>query len=197
MTEDLKTFCCEGCGSWEERGFCNKNNFYCGRYYTCGSWIKKEKNKCEDNGMKIDFFVPGVPAPGGSKRAFFNPKTKRVNVVDTCKRNKPWRSQVSAFAKDAMEGKSIIIEKPVLLNVTFVMPRPKNHYGTGKNSSKLKSSSPLMHIKKPDATKLLRALEDALTGIIWKDDAYVARSIVEKKYGEKTGAHVEISLLGE
>jgi Holliday junction resolvase RusA-like endonuclease len=34
----------------------------------------------------------------------------------------------------------------------------------------------------PDATKLLRGLEDALTGVVWHDDAQIVSQHVEKRY---------------
>jgi crossover junction endodeoxyribonuclease RusA len=74
------------------------------------------------------------------------------------------------------------------------MPRPKGHYGSGKNELTVKNSAPKYPDKKPDCTKLLRALEDALTGILWIDDSQVVRQVVGKSYADtgdaKIGAHV-------
>jgi hypothetical protein len=46
----------------------------------------------------IRFFVPGIPAPGGSKKAFHHAKPGKIIVKDACKRNKPWRDTVASFA---------------------------------------------------------------------------------------------------
>lgn len=45
---------------------------------------------------RTKFFVAGVPAPGGSKKAFI--VNGRANVTDDCKRNAPWRNSVSITA---------------------------------------------------------------------------------------------------
>ena len=50
-------------------------------------------------------------------------------------------------------------------------------------------------ITKPDATKMLRAVEDAMTGIAWLDDAQIVRQVVTKRYAEcdqKPGANVTV-----
>ena len=49
----------------------------------------------------IDFWVAGVPAPGGSKKAFYNPKIGRAIITEDNKRSKPWRALVSQAAIDA------------------------------------------------------------------------------------------------
>ena len=48
------------------------------------------------------------------------------------------------------------------------------------------------------ATKLIRAVEDALTGIVWRDDAQVAVQKVAKVYGdEPQGAVITIEEIEE
>jgi Holliday junction resolvase RusA-like endonuclease len=127
---------------------------------------------------KISFFAPGIPAPGGSKRAFFRPGMKHAVIVDACKRNKDWRAVVALAAREAYRGQPLA--SPLRICATFFMPRPKGHYG----AKGLKASAPRHHTKKPDATKLLRSTEDALTGILWADDAQIAVQIVEKRYAD-------------
>lgn len=48
--------------------------------------------------------VPGIPAPGGSKKAFRHAATGKIIVMDTCNRNKSWRDTVASFALEAMVG---------------------------------------------------------------------------------------------
>jgi Holliday junction resolvase RusA-like endonuclease len=144
-------------------------------------------------GKSTRFFVPGIPAPGGSKRAFII--GGRARLTDACERNKPWRQSVAMFAMAAHRG--ALFTGPLLLDVEFVMPRIKSHFRTGKNAGQIKPNAPMRHTFQPDATKLLRALEDALTGIVWRDDAQVCIQHVSKIYGEKPGAHVEVMELDE
>lgn len=134
--------------------------------------------------MDIDFFVPGIPATAGSKTGFYNPKIKRVIMAPANKRQKPWMSHVQACAMKNYSGTPTT--GPVKLRLLFHMPRPKNHYGTGKNAGRLKPTAPNKHTKRPDLTKMLRAVEDALTGIIWKDDSQVHAFQCEKRYTDET-----------
>lgn len=136
------------------------------------------------------FFVHGIPAPGGSKKAFFNPKTHRIVVTDDAKRNRPWRDMIASTALAA--GVAPIVG-PIRLSVTFRMPRPKSHY---RSDGTIKPNAPRWHVVRPDATKLLRALEDALTGIAWRDDSEIARQDVVKEYTDSTpGASVVVSTI--
>lgn len=143
-------------------------------------------------GAEVAFFVPGVPAPGGSKKALPRPGGGPPLIVDDAKRNKPWRSRVAAFALAAMADRPPL-EGPLQFQVTFSMPRPKGHYRTGRRAGELKPGAPHYHTTKPDATKLLRALEDALKGICWLDDSQVAIQRVYKVYqSDRPGAFVSV-----
>lgn len=138
----------------------------------------------------IKFSVPGVPAPGGSKRAFKSAATGKIVVLDDAKNNAGWRSRVSVFARQAM-GTDAPLDGPLAMTLIFVVPRPKEHYGTGKNASRIKPwAETARPIRKPDVTKLTRAAEDAMTGIVWKDDAQVVMQQAEKRYGENAGMFV-------
>lgn len=144
----------------------------------------------------ITFFVPGVPAPGGSKRGFYIPALKRVVITDACKRNKPWQECVRAAALQAYKGEPLTCA--LHMAVTFLMPRPKSHFGSGKHAAALKPSAPRYHTQKPDATKLMRSLEDALTGIVWRDDSQVVSPHPTKGWTIGTpGAVVTIMRLDE
>lgn len=143
---------------------------------------------------KLSFRVYGPPQPGGSKRAFPNRKTGRIIVTDDNPRAKPWMQEVAGAALDAISGwgDAPVFDGPVALEAEFVVARPKGHYGSGKNAGKERPGAPLYPAVKPDATKLLRALEDALTGIVWRDDAQVVEQTVWKTYGSPEGAHVTV-----
>lgn len=135
---------------------------------------------------EITLEVPGVPAPGGSKRHIGGGR-----MIDDCKRNPGWRSIVAWTARMELRG-MMPLEGALAVDVVFWMPRPKAHYGTGKNAGKLKPNAPKYHTVKPDGTKLWRSTEDALTGLAWRDDAAVADQRVRKLYGETPGAEIRV-----
>lgn len=133
------------------------------------------------------FHVQGLPAPQGSKRGIVNRYSGKVNMIESSKRVKPWRADVRAKAEafiDQAGGRPL--EGPLALYLTFHMPRPKGHYGTGRNSSVLKESAPQHPIGKPDLDKLGRAILDALTGVVYTDDSQVVALSLRKMYAEGT-----------
>jgi Holliday junction resolvase RusA-like endonuclease len=140
----------------------------------------------------ITLFVPGTAAPGGSKKGWQHPKTGRIIIVDDAKYNAEWKQRVKLYARLAYKGSPLT--GALLAKVTFVMQRPKSHYGTGKNAHVLKATAPHYHTTRPDSTKLFRSTEDALTGIIWVDDGQVMQE-VRKIYGDEPGVHITIEAL--
>lgn len=142
---------------------------------------------------RVSLFVPGVPAPGGSKTAFPHAATGRMIVVDACKRNPAWRKAIQLEAKRVYRKPPTTA--PVSVTVTFVFDRPASHYRTGRNRDLLRQSAPANHAVKPDTTKLWRAAEDALTGLLWHDDAQITSQSAQKVYKSgsfpKPGMHLE------
>ena len=133
----------------------------------------------------ISFFVPGICKPGGSKTAFINKKTGRAIIVDACKGNKDWRQDCKVFARQEYKGPPL--DGPLVLDVVFYMLRPKGHFGSGSKATTLKLSAPAYPTGKPDCTKLLRALEDSLTGLLWRDDSQIVMQRAQKKYAGYVG----------
>ena len=78
------------------------------------------------------------------------------------------------------------------LRVVFVFRRPAGHFGTGRNAGKLKPSSPLYVRTRPDVDKLVRAIADAMTGIVYRDDSQLVAVKAEKHYGEPACAHIVV-----
>ncbi len=146
----------------------------------------------------ISFFVPGVPVPKGSAKAFINRRTGRAIVTqDNGGRQKPWASLISTVAYE-QSGKPVI-DGPVFLSLSFVMPRPKSHFFTGKRANVLRPDAPTWHTAHTgDLDKLVRCVKDALTGVIWKDDCQVAcMGNVSKVYGDRPGVEITIKELEE
>jgi len=127
----------------------------------------------------IEFTVYGKPAPAGSKKGFYNAKARRVIITDDSKHSRPWKAQVSDAAAEAMDGR-VLINGPLELRLAFYVPRPKGHFG----AKGVRPSAPVSPAVKPDLLKLARAVEDALSGIVYRDDAQIVRELLAKQYGE-------------
>jgi Holliday junction resolvase RusA-like endonuclease len=143
----------------------------------------------------VGFFVPGKPATAGSKKGFYHHKLNRVLMVPDNAKARPWSADVKAYAMIALEGRGPVQAEPLFVKTEFVLSRPQGHFGTGRNAHLLKDSAPVWSMSKPDTTKMLRCLEDALTGIVWHDDNQVAVHVASKRYAhlaETPGAHVTV-----
>ena len=141
--------------------------------------------------MTISFFVPGHPKTAGSKR-----HVGRGIIVDSSgAKGREWRALVQDRCREALQfsEKPAIAFGPVRLGVVFVLPRINAHY-RGKEH-KMRDDAPYHHATRPDTTKLLRAVEDSLTGIAWRDDAQVAVQEAWKVYGDEPGAFIRIEAL--
>jgi Holliday junction resolvase RusA-like endonuclease len=148
----------------------------------------------------IKIVVYGTPAPAGSKTSTAvyrkDPQTGRAvpvmtgdgRVITRVRDANPdagsWKESVAQRAREQYDGP--VLTGAVRLEVTFFTPRGANHYGTGRNAGRLKDSAPLFVTKKPDALKLARAVEDALTNVVWADDALVWQGAQRKVWVERT-----------
>jgi crossover junction endodeoxyribonuclease RusA len=91
-----------------------------------------------------------------------------------------WRAQVQQ-AVAALEADQLC--GAVELRLGFDLPRPAGHYGSGRNISIIKASSPAYPIVAPDLDKLVRCVADAITDAgLWRDDAQVVSLKAAKRY---------------
>jgi len=143
----------------------------------------------------VEFFAAGTPAPQGSKRAFRNQHSGRIQMVESSKRTPEWRSDIRNAASAVM-GNRQLLDGPLSAEMVFVFPRPRSHYGTGRNADVLKDSAPFWMSSAPDVSKLARGVEDAINAVVWTDDARIALyPRLEKHYGERPGVHVKVMRL--
>ena len=115
----------------------------------------------------IQIRVNGIPAPQGSKKAFVNKASGRVNMVESSKAVRPWREAVRAEAQLALgqlgHGEIPAPGTPTAVEIQFRLPRPR--------------SAPkrvMLPARRPDLDKLARAVLDGLVaGGALGDDAQV------------------------
>jgi Holliday junction resolvase RusA-like endonuclease len=139
----------------------------------------------------ISFIVLGKPEPAGSKRAlpFAGKRGMHPIVVDANRKAAPWKAHVAATARQAYSGP--LLQGPLEMSLRFVVVRPGGHYS--KATGKLLPSAPPCPTVKPDLLKLARGVEDALSGVIYRDDALIVIEHLIKVYGEPASVQVEVS----
>ena len=127
-----------------------------------------------------NLFVPGIPAPKGSTRAFYIKKLGRAVVTHDNKRTRPWEQAILA---ELLALHPQIHDGPVSVCMNFYLPRPRGHFG----KLGLRPSAPRHHLVKPgDVDKLARTVLDALTGVVYRDDAQVTTIEARKHYADDT-----------
>lgn len=147
----------------------------------------------------IIFFVPGIAKPAGSKNGFALKKdgvyTGRVAITDASKGSKGWKKVVALYARMHYHGP--LFDVPLEVSFRVLVPRPKWHYGTGKNSTILKADAPAYPAVKPDVLKLARGIEDALTQIVWVDDSLIVTELLTKRYDPTPGVLIRVQPVQE
>lgn len=122
----------------------------------------------------LDVEVPLRPIPQGSKRGFR--VGNRVVIVDN--QGQELGLYREAIARAVREKIDTPVRGWVSLQVDFFFARPKSHYG----KKGVLPSAPVQYIAKPDLDKLQRAVMDALTGVLYADDAQVSYINASKAY---------------
>lgn len=111
------------------------------------------------------------PAPQGSKNQWGQEANKNT---------KPWREAVASAAVDAMmEAELGQLSGPLRVMGQLYFPRPKGHY---RADGTLKANAPRFKDSMPDLDKLQRALGDAMSKVVYHDDARIAWWDVQKLY---------------
>lgn len=127
-----------------------------------------------------EIFVRGIPQPQGSVRAFRNRKTGQPIIVCKTRSTGEWRQAIKAVLSLDWTGPAI--DGPVRLSLVFRLPRP--------------ASAPKKRIlpeRRPDLDKLVRAVLDALRGIVYVDDARVVELVARKVYSPEPGVQIRVS----
>ncbi|MEE9185236.1 MAG: RusA family crossover junction endodeoxyribonuclease [Acidimicrobiia bacterium] len=136
----------------------------------------------------IEFEVTGTAASQGSiaYHPVIGPDDKPLILNDRpvlrphhdSKILKPWRRRVAANARIAMAGRPPLTGA-IELSLTICRPRPKWNYNS---RGCLKDSAPDHPITRPDTLKQVRAIEDALIGVVWNDDSQIVDHWLRKRY---------------
>lgn len=133
----------------------------------------------------VTVYVPGIPRPAGSKRVFLVGKAgeaKRPVLTDTSAGpGRDWRVAVQHAIAGAHRGPPLT--GPLEVVLYFEVLRPQGH--TGQRG--LRPGAPAVPATRPDLTKLIRAVEDAATGLLWVDDAQIVSQMALKRFGPRPG----------
>lgn len=133
--------------------------------------------------MSLSLFVPGIPAPQGSK-SFKGIRGGKAILAESSKAVKPWRESIRWAILQQWRGPQL--QGAVSVMLEFVMPRP--------TSTPKRRTPPA--IKRPDTDKLARACLDAIGSAgVYRDDSQVTELVARKRLaeiGERPGARIQV-----
>lgn len=135
--------------------------------------------------LKLD--IPIDPVAKGRHRSFYagyDAMQDRHKIgTFTPEKTKQHEMSLKWFFKAAMKS-TAPFDMPLSVCVYFYMPRVKNP----KNK--------VFHIVKPDLSNLLKQVEDAGNGILWKDDSSIVEIFCRKEYADVDGPRIKIEIRG-
>lgn len=132
----------------------------------------------------MEFTAAGTPRAQGSKTMGTTKDGRSFMRESNDRLLRPWRKTVRAAAKAAMND-TPPRTGPVDLVVTFYFDRPKSH-------PPLTTTWPIT-AQFGDVDKLLRAVNDAMTGVVFEDDRQARQITVRKLWSDRDhpeGVHV-------
>ncbi len=134
----------------------------------------------------ITIIAFGTPGPQGSKSFKGTRATKSGGrapiLVESSKKVKPWREAVAEAATVALyqlppaERRTFPLSGPLQAEMVFTLKPPARI-----PAERFVDGVPYPAAY-PDSSKLVRATEDALTGVLWADDALVVLYTLVAKY---------------
>ena len=131
----------------------------------------------------VTFKVDGVPVPKGRARY-----VKRGNFVQayTPQKTRTYETLIKDAARQAMGG-SEPLETPVSLYLYIRVPIPAS--ATKKRLQAIADGSE-KPIKKPDASNILKSVEDGMNGVVYKDDSQIINIHVTKVFSSEPGVDI-------
>lgn len=128
------------------------------------------------NPFNITFAVPGAAVPKGRPKF-----ARRGNFVSTYTPEKTvsFENLVKVMAQQAMQGQDMHLG-PVQASIQITLPIPSSWSGKRQSEAAAERIAPT---KKPDMDNVVKALFDAMNGIVFKDDSQVVDAHIRKRYG--------------
>ena len=138
--------------------------------------------------MTISFHVPGQPVGKG------RPRIGRVAGqarMFTPAKTASYEGTVAMAAQQAMNGAPLILGPArAVLRLALTVPAS---WSRVKRSQALAGA--VRPTTKPDADNVVKAIFDAINGVVWRDDSQVVELVLTKVYASTPGVSVQIEEL--
>lgn len=133
----------------------------------------------------VSFDVPGQPVGKGRPRASRTPKGVRLHTPE---KTASYEALVATAAQGAMRD-TVPFEGPceVIMEIRMAVPLS---WSTKKRNQAFDGA--LLPTKKPDADNVIKAVFDAINGVVWHDDVQVVQLAATKRYSARPGVSVVV-----
>lgn len=134
----------------------------------------------------VHFFVPGKPQGKGRPRAVARGKFVRMYTPE---KTASYESTVALAASQAMAGRALFAGA-VSVVMQIALPIPASW---SKKKQAQAAADQLLPTTKPDADNTVKAVFDAINGVVWGDDTQVVDLLVRKRYHARPGVSVIVA----
>lgn len=137
--------------------------------------------KYQEKKMSKTIFLEifGEPVAQGRPKAFR--RGNHIGMYDP-KKSSTWKDSIKM---QAIAQKAQMLSGALYMQTTFYLARPKSL-----------PKKVVYHVKKPDVSNLIKAVEDALKGICYHDDSQIVKSVIQKEYNSlRPGVIITLSEL--
>lgn len=134
--------------------------------------------------MTISIIIPGEPCAQGRPRATV--VAGHARIFDPPK-SRSWKGAARVQMEAALNGRAPILEGPVFVTVRAFHACPTTDH------RKRVPAPRRWRAKRPDLENVAKAVLDAATGVLWRDDAQIARLVIEQfTCGQNEAPRLEI-----
>lgn len=136
----------------------------------------------------LEFSMSGAPRGQGRPRTAVR---GRFATIYKDAKSRVYENSVKALAQKAM-GDHAPFEGALSASFRFRMPIPKS---ATKRVKAAMAAGEIAPTTRPDNSNLVKAIEDALNGVAYRDDCQIVRTFITKVYSERPGVDVRVEPL--
>lgn len=140
-------------------------------------WRKRDELPLER--ISLSFEVPGLPvAQPRQRQGIVHGRDGQAHAINFLPKKHPVNTYKATIKIAASNAGARISESPFSVSITFVFPRPKRLIR--KRGVMIRE----WHHSKPDLDNCEKAVMDALTNVIWRDDSQICIKVSSKVYAD-------------
>ena len=138
--------------------------------------------------FEVSFTIPGEAVPKARPRVF---KRKGKSTAVTPEKTVKYENLVKWAAHQAMQkAGAVMFLGPLQASIDISLPIPSSW---SSKRQEMAIAGQIAPTKRPDIDNLVKALFDAMNGIVFRDDSQVVFAVVRKLYSREPNTRIQIS----